>query len=324
MKNYYSIAIPKPCHEDWNQMSPKDKGRFCNSCSKTVVDFTKMETFEIQDFINEHKDSRICGHFKQTQLDSINLHIPAQVLAQQQSVHKLFLLVLLIVMGTTLMNCTNKNGDKRKIDSVEVRDSISNKVINVLDNVSKKSDSVTNKTYKSNLKEIQAVDLVIDGEMVIETVGDIEILEKHPNYIDSLSVITPTYCPFPEKDEGLEGEITLGMISVESPPEFPNTPQSFTIKEKRDYFSKRISEFVAEKFNTTVCLDLKGAQRIRTMFKVDSNGNIIDIKVRAPHIKLEEETIRVVKLLPQFIPAKQANKPIAIVYDLPIVFQVEE
>lgn len=108
MKKYYSIAIPKPCHEDWNNMSQREKGKFCSSCSKIVIDFTKMNTYDIQDFINENKDNRICGHFKQTQLDSINLHIPSQVLEQQYNFHKVFLLALLITMGTSLMNCTNK------------------------------------------------------------------------------------------------------------------------------------------------------------------------------------------------------------------------
>ena len=100
MKNYYSISIPKPCHEDWSIMTPKEKGRFCDSCAKTVIDFTKMNSLEIQDFINENKSNRICGHFKQTQLDSININVPSHII-EQQSFHKLFLLVLLITMGTT-------------------------------------------------------------------------------------------------------------------------------------------------------------------------------------------------------------------------------
>ena len=42
------IRIQNPCNENWNSMLPDKKGRFCNSCNKTVVDFTKMKNTEIQ------------------------------------------------------------------------------------------------------------------------------------------------------------------------------------------------------------------------------------------------------------------------------------
>jgi hypothetical protein len=126
----------------------------------------------------------------------------------------------------------------------------------------------------------------------------------------------------PEKET--EEEILFGMIAVQSPPEFKNTPQNFTVEEKRNYFSKEISKIVSENFNTSISSDLKGRQKVYAQFKIDKNGFISDIKIRAINIKLEEEAIRVLKLLPQFIPAKQANKPIDMVYTLPIIFQVEE
>ena len=73
MKTRYSISIPRPCHENWSEMSPNEKGRFCQSCSKIVVDFTKMEIVDVQAFIHNNKEQRICGHIKQSQLDTINL-----------------------------------------------------------------------------------------------------------------------------------------------------------------------------------------------------------------------------------------------------------
>lgn len=62
MKNY-KLTIPKPCNENWNKMTPDEKGRFCSSCSKTVVDFTKKSTKEIQDYLIEKNGQRVCGHF---------------------------------------------------------------------------------------------------------------------------------------------------------------------------------------------------------------------------------------------------------------------
>ena len=65
------ITIPKPCNENWNSMSPNKNGRFCNSCNKTVIDFTKMNNPEIQKyFIENSSQERICGHFKLNQIES--------------------------------------------------------------------------------------------------------------------------------------------------------------------------------------------------------------------------------------------------------------
>jgi hypothetical protein len=62
------IHIPEPCHEDWDKMTPKDKGRFCQSCAKIVVDFTNMKKDEIIDHI-ESATGSTCGQFNNTQLD---------------------------------------------------------------------------------------------------------------------------------------------------------------------------------------------------------------------------------------------------------------
>ena len=37
------LLIPKPCHENWDAMTPRDDGRHCASCSKTVVDLTGLD-----------------------------------------------------------------------------------------------------------------------------------------------------------------------------------------------------------------------------------------------------------------------------------------
>jgi hypothetical protein len=48
METKYKINISEPCLEDWDKMAPNDNGRFCESCSKNVVDFRNMLPDEIQ------------------------------------------------------------------------------------------------------------------------------------------------------------------------------------------------------------------------------------------------------------------------------------
>ncbi len=120
METKYEIEIPKPCHENWNQMTPDATGKFCGSCAKNVIDFTKMNTQEIQDYFLENQGKMVCGRFKNEQLDSLIIKIPNQVLFSQVSFHKMFMLALLVAMGTTLLSCHDENGNKQKINSVEV------------------------------------------------------------------------------------------------------------------------------------------------------------------------------------------------------------
>jgi hypothetical protein len=118
MNTNHKITIPKPCHEDWDKMTPTDNGRFCGSCSKNVVDFRNMLHDEIQVYFQQH--SNVCGRFNNSQLDSLTIQIPNRVLYSQTQYHKMFLLALFVAMGTTLFSCADKNGNKQKIDKIEV------------------------------------------------------------------------------------------------------------------------------------------------------------------------------------------------------------
>ena len=62
------ITIPKPCHENWNEMLPEDQGRFCLKCTKTVVDFTQKSKDEIKSFFSE-ATGKVCGRFAANQIE---------------------------------------------------------------------------------------------------------------------------------------------------------------------------------------------------------------------------------------------------------------
>ncbi|QYS87625.1 hypothetical protein JJC03_07390 [Flavobacterium oreochromis] len=66
MKNI-KITIPQPCHENWNEMTPAEKGRFCAVCQKTVIDFTKSTDKQIAETFAT--TPQLCGRFLTSQLD---------------------------------------------------------------------------------------------------------------------------------------------------------------------------------------------------------------------------------------------------------------
>ena len=57
----HEIKIAKPCNEAWDKMSKNNLGRHCQLCDKTVVDFTKMSSEEIRDYLSKKGKERICG-----------------------------------------------------------------------------------------------------------------------------------------------------------------------------------------------------------------------------------------------------------------------
>ncbi|QLG45168.1 carboxypeptidase-like regulatory domain-containing protein [Costertonia aggregata] len=64
----YIITIPKPCHENWNEMTPTQKGAFCKSCAKEVMDFTHTGPYALAKKIQQGEN--ICGRFKPEQLNT--------------------------------------------------------------------------------------------------------------------------------------------------------------------------------------------------------------------------------------------------------------
>ncbi|WP_317193648.1 MULTISPECIES: carboxypeptidase-like regulatory domain-containing protein [Aequorivita] len=72
MKKSIVIKIPEPCHEDWAKMTATEKGKFCNICTKEVIDLTSKNDEELVKILTKSKDT--CGRVKTSQLNrEVNL-----------------------------------------------------------------------------------------------------------------------------------------------------------------------------------------------------------------------------------------------------------
>lgn len=326
MKSIFNITIPKPCHENWSNMTPKEKGRFCSWCSKTVIDFTKQSEKEIQEYLIENKNKRICGHFYKKQLDSIVIEIPELTFNQKLSFQKLFILALFFVMGTTLFSCKYSDGKKQKIENIVI--------VDTLQKVEKQIDSLKLNIANDTIKQSRKTSLL--PPMIGETIC---VTNQEKDYLlDSISIngnkqdITEGLIEV-DGEIQIEGDVSFeeveeeifGFIIIEEPPRFKEAKNLSKEKAKED-FNTRMQQFVVDNFNNklTQCLSLsEGKYKIFTQFTIDETGKIINIKVRAPHPKLEKEVLKMFKKLPQFIPAKHNGKKVKIQYSLPISFLVE-
>jgi hypothetical protein len=70
--------ISKPCHENWDDMTPQSGGRHCKECDKTVKNFTGLTNDEITTYLTEHAGEKICGRFSSDQMNDQSNTSPTQ------------------------------------------------------------------------------------------------------------------------------------------------------------------------------------------------------------------------------------------------------
>ena len=129
-----------------------------------------------------------------------------------------------------------------------------------------------------------------------------------------------------EEIEEVEEDIDVPFAVIETVPVFPGCESKKNNDARKKCMSEKIQKFVNKKFNTDLAQDLglEGVQRILVAFKIDKTGNIVGVRARAPHPKLEKEATRVIKALPKMKPGMQRGKAVNVPYSLPIKFQIQD
>lgn len=173
MENQLKISIPTPCHENLTLMDQTENGKFCLSCQKEVIDFTKMSDDDIVlYFINKKSGgAKVCGTFRADQVLENNkmIEIPIQTYFYAKTNHQKFLWMLFAFMGMFFVSCDSKTKGEVKITVV---DSLKNRIDQ--DTIETKGSLLTGDTIYSTQpiekpKKIEPVEN-IQGE-VVETVS---------------------------------------------------------------------------------------------------------------------------------------------------------
>lgn len=326
MKEYYSFKIPEPCHEDWNQMTPSAKGRFCSSCEKTVVDFTNMTSSKIGNYLKENIHKGVCGHTYKSQLDRVVLHIPASTLHDLRFSNRFFALALLIVMGTTLFSCANDNGNRQKIDAVQVieRDSVlyDSSITEVMTTRKFIRDSTSNKSLEKKECDIRLLKTKDSIDHEVPITGGFTTQPPAPPVV--IPVITGEVVAVEGLmvlDDSNSNEVPYELAY--SPPEFPNTPANMNREEGKKYFSDQIQQHIKTHFNFKVLeSSIMGMHKISAQFKIDTAGQVTDVKTKANYQVLENEARRVLKTLPSLKSGRNGDgEKVTTIYALPIIFE---
>lgn len=126
-------------------------------------------------------------------------------------------------------------------------------------------------------------------------------------------------------DEKIEEKIEeVPFVLIANVPVYPGCENKADNNAKKKCMSDKIQQLVKENFDTNLGteLGLAGINRVFVVFRIDHTGNVSHIRARGPHKSLEEEAIRVIRLIPKMTPGHQRNRPVNVTYTLPITFEV--
>lgn len=185
--NNIKVSIPKPCQENWNNMTPNEQGAFCKMCAKPVIDFTQKSVQELKQYLMDRKNEKICGRVNSDQLDvfshkTIALNIPLNIIPNRLSLNNAFAIALFITFGTTLFSCNTQQGElvgkiATVVDSSQNKDPLTKeKAVFLVDTVKiKKGEIKSNKIPKKSCMPLKG-DIAVEnplGEMKSETVNSV-------------------------------------------------------------------------------------------------------------------------------------------------------
>ncbi|WP_299057642.1 energy transducer TonB [uncultured Polaribacter sp.] len=127
-----------------------------------------------------------------------------------------------------------------------------------------------------------------------------------------------------EVEEAEEVIEDVSFMIIEDVPVFPGCKGNKN--ELKACFSKMVQKHFSRKFDADLPNELglsAGRKRVFIGFKIDKNGNIVNVNARAPHPKIKSEVIKVMKQLPKMTPGRQRGKPVGVKYSIPFTLIVE-
>lgn len=105
----------------------------------------------------------------------------------------------------------------------------------------------------------------------------------------------------------------------------PNENKKFKIVEKMPEFKGSLNKYLSENITYPTKAKRMGSEgKVYIQFLVNKKGEIKDVTIlRGVNKWLDEEALRVVKSMPNWNPGKQRGKPVNVIYNLPINFQLK-
>ena len=114
------LRVNTPCHENWDDMSPTQQGKFCGVCETEVVDFEAMSDEQVEQFFANYKGGHLCGKIRQKETTLPLLQSPPATVQPFQPTHWRKIAAGLL-LATSLAACKSKphSNEVEKIGKVD-------------------------------------------------------------------------------------------------------------------------------------------------------------------------------------------------------------
>jgi TonB family protein len=196
-------------------MLPNDKGRFCNSCQKNVIDFTNKSNEEISQYIQEHIQNGVCGRMRVSQFQThkhfqtVAVKAPIDNKYRQRFQYSCIALGSLLILAcsqhqntnikTTVTKTEITQNDSSKIDSITLNNGDTDSVKFATTAIEEK----TNKSIKKHRRHKH------DDEIVAGLLISDRDIEPNQSYDDNLYQFIANNLEYPqwEKENKIQGEI---------------------------------------------------------------------------------------------------------------------
>jgi hypothetical protein len=154
----FTITIPEPCTENWNEMTPTARGKFCAHCQKDVIDFSDKTDLEIANFVKSNKGN-FCGRFIDKQLDKEFSYI-------EQEKNSTLKYAAALALGLLTAENAMAQDEKTKIE-IQPINAIETKPIQVSSIKIKDSNSVKNNFHSDSNDIFNCIQSITGGVRII-------------------------------------------------------------------------------------------------------------------------------------------------------------
>jgi hypothetical protein len=159
-----SINITTPCQQLWQQMDLVEAGRYCQSCCKTVIDFSVMTDKAIINYLGSQEN--VCGRFGDHQLTGLNDQLQRN--KPSFAIFKRISLVAAVLMATPFARA---NAQKRhKTEYAQLRWKWHDTI-----NIVPKQLTVANLKNELPVPSVKNTDLINETQLVSGTLGGVTI-----------------------------------------------------------------------------------------------------------------------------------------------------